>query len=175
MSLWARVIGSGASATYTLEIGNGVHVTLSWVSGQWASECSFVVKYEDGETIYSTSSPSGGVLYQFDCNCAGSAIVGNFTTVENIEYTMDGYTLTLVWNALPDAIGYVIYRNGLEVAHTDTNEYSEEIPMELDYTYCIVAEYAEGMSAPECVVLTDLLGVNEMSDVFTVYPNPVNS
>ena len=168
-------ISTGASATYTLEIGNGVHVTLSWVSGQWASECSFVVKYEDGETIYSTSNPSGGVLYQFDCNCAGSAIVGNFTAVENIEYTMDGYTLTLVWDALPDAIGYVIYRNGLEVAHTDTNEYSEEIPMEMDYTYCIVAEYAEGMSAPECVVLTDLLGVNEMSNVFTVYPNPVNS
>ena len=62
---------SGNASSFTIEIGNGVHVTLNWTSGQWDSECSFNVKYEDGTIIYNCNSVHSGLLYEFDCNCAG--------------------------------------------------------------------------------------------------------
>ena len=62
---------SGNSATYSLEIGNGVHVTLTWNSGSYASECSFTVSYEGSIPIYQSSgTPSAGVFCEFDCNCS---------------------------------------------------------------------------------------------------------
>ena len=65
---------SGGSATYTLEIGNGTHVTLTWNAGSYDGECSFTVSYEGDLTIFSqTSRPSAGVLYEFDCNCAAAS------------------------------------------------------------------------------------------------------
>ncbi len=64
-------ISSGYSAEYTLEVGNGVHVTLTWTTGSYASECSFTVSYEGDFVIYQSSgTPSAGILYEFDCNCA---------------------------------------------------------------------------------------------------------
>ena len=66
-------IESGGAANYTLEIGNGVHVTLTWTTGSYASECSFRVSYEGDLLIYQSSgTPSAGVLYEFDCNCAAA-------------------------------------------------------------------------------------------------------
>ena len=59
------------SATYSLEIGNGTHVTLTWNSGTYDNECSFTVSYEGDYLLYSqTTKPTAGVLYEFDCNCA---------------------------------------------------------------------------------------------------------
>ncbi|MBO7083126.1 MAG: T9SS type A sorting domain-containing protein [Bacteroidales bacterium] len=66
-------IEKGGGAFYELEIGHGVHVTLTWHSASMASECSFVVKYENDFVIYQTSgTPTSGVLYEFDCNCASA-------------------------------------------------------------------------------------------------------
>ena len=66
-------IEKGGGAFYELEIGHGVHVTLTWHSASMASECSFVVKYENDFVIYQTSgTPTAGVLYEFDCNCASA-------------------------------------------------------------------------------------------------------
>ena len=44
-------INSGNSQVYTLEIGTGVHVTLTWHSGGWEEECSFIVRYDKGDVI----------------------------------------------------------------------------------------------------------------------------
>ena len=67
-------ISSGNSATYPIEIGNGVHITLTWTTGSYAYECSFTVSYEGDLTIYQSSgTPSAGVLHEFDCNCAAAA------------------------------------------------------------------------------------------------------
>ena len=73
-------ITSGNSANYSLEIGNGVHVTLTWTKGNYDSECSFTVSYEGDLVIYQMAqgtSPSAGVLYEFDCNCAAATAVFN--------------------------------------------------------------------------------------------------
>ena len=66
-------VSSGNSAEYVLEIGNGTHVTLTWSSGSYDSECSFTVSYEGDLIIYQSSTLSAGVLYEFDCNCAAAS------------------------------------------------------------------------------------------------------
>ena len=64
-------VSSGSSASYTIEIGNGTHVTLTWSSGSYDRECSFTVSYEGDLLIYQSSgTPSSGVICQFDCNCS---------------------------------------------------------------------------------------------------------
>ncbi len=66
-------IEKGGGAFYELEIGHGVHVTLTWHSASMASECSFVVKYENDFLIYQSSgTPVSGVLHEFDCDCASA-------------------------------------------------------------------------------------------------------
>ena len=84
----ALTIASGNSETYTLEIGNGTHVTLTWTTGSYAYECSFSVSYEGDLMIYQSSgTPSAGVLYEFDCNCAAASITYMVTVEsENTEH-----------------------------------------------------------------------------------------
>ena len=79
---------TGSSATFPMEIGNGVHVTLTWSSGNYDSECSFNVQYEGDLLIYQSSgTPSVGVLYEFDCNCAAASQTFTVTVAsENTEY-----------------------------------------------------------------------------------------
>ena len=166
---------SGGSGTYTIEIGNGVHVTLNWSSGQWDSECSFVVKYENGDVIYNCTSVHSGLLYEFDCNCGGGQPLGNFNPVENLAAEVEIGTITLTWDEPEGAINYVISRNGIEIAQTTEPTYVDELFTEILYTYCVVAEYEEGVSAPECIVVKSELGVEEIETEFSVYPNPVNN
>ena len=79
-------IEKGGGAFYTMEIGNGVHVTLTWHSASFANECSFVVKYENDYVIYQTSgTPTAGVLYEFDCNCASAYQIYTVTAVPDDE------------------------------------------------------------------------------------------
>ena len=81
---------TGNSASYTIEIGNGTHVTLTWSKGSYDNECSFTVSYEGDLLIYKmekSSNPSAGVLHEFDCNCAAASQTFNVTVVsENPEY-----------------------------------------------------------------------------------------
>ena len=66
-------MSSGSTASNEIEVGNGVHVTLTWTKGRYDSECSFTMSYEGDLVIYQLaqgSSPNAGVLYEFDCNCA---------------------------------------------------------------------------------------------------------
>ena len=87
-------LSSGSSDTQTLEIGNGVHVTLTWTSGsQWDYECSFSVSYEGDLLIYQSSGTlSAGVIYEFDCNCAAASQTFTVTVEsENTDYgTVNG-------------------------------------------------------------------------------------
>jgi hypothetical protein len=165
----------GYTSTETIEIGNGVHVTLTWVNGQYTSECSFVVKYENGDIIYQGNNLSSGVLFEFDCSCASSAPIGSFNPVENLAADVAIGTITLTWDAPEGAVNYIISRNGIEIAQTQEPSYVDEVFTESIYTYCVVAEYADGVSVPECIVIKSELGVDEYEVEFSVYPNPVNN
>ena len=80
-------ISSGQSPkTFALEVGNGTHVTLTWIKGTYDSECSFTVSYEGDLTIYQMAqgtSPSAGVLYEFDCNCAAASQTYSITAASS--------------------------------------------------------------------------------------------
>ena len=166
---------SGSAGTYNIEISNGVHVTLTWTSGSWDSECSFVVKYDNGDVIYNCSSVHAGLLYEFDCNCGGGQPLGSFNPVENLAAEVGIGTITLTWDEPEGAINYIISRNGIEIAQTTEPTYVDELFTEIFYTYCVVAEYSDGVSAPECIVVKSELGVEESETEFSVYPNPVNN
>ncbi len=163
-----------SSGSETLEIGSGVHVTLTWIKGNYTEECSFVMKYENGDVIYSGNNPSAGVLHEFDCNCAG-APSGTYNPVENLEAEIAIGTITLTWDAPENATNFIIFRNGLELAQTNESNYTDEVNDESVYTYCVVAQYADGESLPECVVVKAELGVDEMESLFSVYPNPASN
>ena len=169
-------ISSGSSATYTVEIGNGVHVTLNWSSGSWDSECSFVVRYEDGDVIYNCTSVHSGLLYEFDCNCGSGAAIGSFNPVENLQAEVTNTNVILTWDAPEGAINYIISRNGIEIGQTAETTFTDDLTNKDGfYTYCVVAEYAEGLSLPECVIVEFMDVIDETEVNFAIYPNPVNN
>jgi hypothetical protein len=57
------------SHSFIVPIGEGVHVTLSWVSGSYTEKCSFNVEYENGVVLYQGTNLHAGLLYEFDMNC----------------------------------------------------------------------------------------------------------
>ena len=168
-------IQDGSTANYIIEIGNGVHVTLGWTMGQWSSECSFVVSYEGGDVICQASSPSSSYSFEFDCNCAGGQTTNTYDPVENLTAEMDMGTIKLTWDEPEGAFNYIVKRNGIEIGQTREPEFTDEVFTELHYTYCIIAEYADGSSIPECVMVKSELGIDEYETEFAIYPNPVNN
>ena len=168
-------IQDGSTANYIIEIGNGVHVTLTWTMGQWPTECSFVVSYEGGDIICQASSPNGTYSFDFDCNCAGGQTTSTYDPVENLTAEMDMGTIKLTWDEPEGAFNYIVKRNGIEIGNTREPEFTDEVFNELHYTYCIVAEYPDGFSIPECIIVKSELGIDEYETEFAIYPNPVNN
>ena len=167
---------TGFSATETLEIGTGVHVTLTWVNGQYTSECSFVVKYENGDVIYQGNNLSGGVLHEFDCNCASGSPMSNFNCVENLNAVTEIGSIILTWDAPEGAQSYTIFRNGIEIGQTEETTYTDEdLYSEINFTYCVIANYEDGSSVPQCIEVMAELSIDENTNEFSIYPNPTNS
>ena len=171
----ANLTCNSSSQTEIIEIGNGTHVTLTWRRGDYDHECSFIVKYETGEVIFQVSHPNPGVLHEFDCNCASGQATNTYGPVENLTAEVEIGSITLSWDAPEGAINYIIRRNGIEIDQTSEPIYTDEVFTEFFYTYCIVAEYADGFSIPECIVVKSDLSIEENETVFAIYPNPVNN
>ena len=167
---------SGSSETYTIEIGNGVHVSLNWTSGsQWDYECFFVVRYEEGDVIYTSGSLQNGLIYEFDCSCSSST-TNTYNPVENLMAETTDTSITLNWNAPEGAINYIISRNGIEIGQTTETTYTDQLVYNSGfYYYCVVAEYTDGFSVPECVIVEFYDAINEVETEFAIYPNPVNN
>ena len=168
------------SATYVLSIGNGTHVTLTWTKGSYDYECSFLVKYEEtGETIYQmapNTNPSNGVLHEFDCNCASGSPMSNFNCVENLNAVTEIGSIILTWDAPEGAQSYTIFRNGIEIGQTEETTYTDEdLYSEINFTYCVIANYEDGSSVPQCIEVMAELSIEESTNEFSIYPNPTNS
>ena len=97
----------------------------------------------------------------------------SYAPVYNLVAEIEASSVTLTWNTPDDAINYIIMRNGIEIGQTLRNSYIDETDMAINYTYCVIAEYAEGVSNPECVIV-DLTSIEEGDDTFALYPNPTN-
>ncbi len=164
-------ISDGSSAIFTREIGNGVHVTVTFNPGSWSYECSYTIKYEDGTIIHNGQQDN----CEFDVNCAGSSASGDLNPVENLNASVEGVNVTLTWTAPAGATSYTIARNGRTIGETTETTFTDEIPGELTYTYSVSAVYADGVSVPETILVTIDLNVNENEAEFCIYPNPVNN
>ena len=171
-------ITDGSSATYVIQVGNGVEVTLTWTSNSfwWDSECSIHVHYEDGDDICFITNPNSGVLYTFVCACGGGSSAQLFDPVQNLNATIEDYNIVLTWeqptNGTPNQ--YIVYRNGIEIGQTNETSYTDIVSEEITYTYCLVAEYPTGYSTPECVFVEFFEAISENEVEFDIYPNPVN-
>lgn len=168
---------SGTSYTTTMEVGVGVHVTLGWSTGSYDSECSFTLSYEGGEQITSSSSLSSSYSFEFDVNCAGEPITAD--PVQNLAATVETNDVILTWEAPASGtpVGYIINRNGVEIANvTELTYLDEDLEWETTYNYTVVAQYESGTSLPVAVTAiigTDSLDEDEVS--FGIYPNPAET
>ncbi len=170
-------ISSGSEATYTLEIGAGVHVTVTFVAGSYVYETSFEIAYEGGDQIYASSgTPSAGVVCQFDVNCAGEPATA--APVQNLVATVDANNVTLTWEAPVEGspIAYVVKRDGVQIAEvTELTYLDEHLAWETTFTYNIIARYTEGESLPVAVTATTgVNGIDEYELSVGVYPNPTD-
>ena len=166
------------SASYVVQVGNGVEVTLRWTSSSWwDSECSIHVYYESGGDIFSVTGPSGGTLYTFVCACGGSSSADVFNPVQELDASVNGSNVTLTWNQPTDGTpnGYIIYRNGIVIGEAEQMTYVDQVIASGTYSYCVVAVYATGLSIPSCVQVEYYDAVDENEVEFTIYPNPVNN
>ena len=59
---------NGSSASFTLIIAEGSHVTLSWIEGDYPEECTYSIRFENGYPIYEGGSLIG-TTYEFDLDC----------------------------------------------------------------------------------------------------------
>ena len=164
-----------SSGTANLEIGIGVHVTLTWINGQYAYECSFVVKYEDGTVIYTGQNLSGGVLHEFDCNCESGSHFDIYDPVENLDAETEIGVVMLTWDAPEGAQSYTISRNGIEIAEVTEPSYTDMVGSEIHFTYCVIANYLRGSSLPECIDVKGEMSVDESDTELVIYPNPANN
>lgn len=172
---------TGNNGQEVVEIGSGVHVTVSFTYaggyGQgYPSEITYEIEYEDGEQIYACSgTPQQGVQCEFDVNC-DSAIA--LDPVQNLTAEVGFRMVTLTWEApaTGEPVGYIIKRNGVEIAETTELTYVDEDLTMGSYKYLLIAKYAEGESMPvavDAIVEEDAVDENEAN--FGIYPNPADN
>ena len=134
---------SGSSATYTIEVSSGTQVTLTWSSGSWTYECSFVVHYEDGTEIYSNS---GGMssAYSFVVNCSGASAVPELCDpVQQLSAEVNGNNVVLSWQAPASGTptGYEVYRGTSLLATTSICNYTDTGVEAGSYEYAVIPLY----------------------------------
>ena len=132
------------------------------------------MKYEDGTMIYQSSNLHSGVIFEFDCNCSGSEPIGNYAGVENLSAEVEIGSVILTWDPAVGASNYTIFRNGIEIGEVYEATYTDEVFSEIHFTYCVVANYQDGSSFPECIDVKAELSIDENATEFVIYPNPTN-
>ena len=146
-------VNSGSSATYTRELASGCEVTLTWHNGQWTSECSFEVTYEDGTVIYQNSGGFSGTQ-TFTVNCSGGAGAQEFCNpVRNLAYELDGHDVVLTWDA-PESgapTSYEVYRETVLLTTTTELTYTDADLEEGFYNYCVYVVYNDCQSEFVCL------------------------
>ena len=163
----------GSTKTHVLEIGSGVKVTVSFnVNGNyWTDECSYKIKYQDGDEIYnSNGEPQSGVNTEFVVNCGGGSSE-ILDPVQDLTAEVNMNQVTLTWTA--SASSYIVERNGIQIAETEETTYVDSELQDGVYTYSVIAVYENGQSMPEIVTVeVNTIGLGEETVMFAIYPNP---
>ncbi|MBR4157036.1 MAG: S8 family peptidase [Bacteroidales bacterium] len=169
----------GASKTYTKEINNGVEVTLEWIKGAWDSECSFVVKKENGSVIYSSpQSLSSGFLYSWINDCTFQN--NNYEMcdgVQNLEIESE-YPVIIKWDApaSDNALYYEIYRDTRFMGTTEELEFNDATAIgTFSYEYSVRPIYNDCSGHSSHINIEHISGEDLMENISidaSVYPNP---
>ena len=119
-------LASGSTQTTTFTVSSGVTVTLTWVTGGGKNdECSFVLSYDGGSTIYeSGANPRNGKLKVF--KVAGT-------------YTVSSYTGFYKWRvkSVTDGSIYAVSSGGNAIATTSTTS-DDNVMLDAETTYYFV-------------------------------------
>ena len=165
--------GDGYNITHVLEVGSGIKVTVTFNvnSNYWTDECSYSIRYQDGDEIYnSNGEPNSGVNTEFVVNCGSGDSGETFDPVQNLEANVDMNQVTLTWEG--SAVNYIIERNGIQIAETEETTYVDSELASGAYTYAVTAVYADGQAMPEMVTVEIGVGIDENEVMFAIYPNP---
>lgn len=176
----AFTITNGYSQTYTREIKSGVEVTLEWNKGSWDLECSFVVKQDNGNIIYSQGTTfNNGFLFSWiqDCSIQQESFE-MCDAVQNLHY-VEATTLPieLAWDAPEnnEVAHYEIYRDSKFLGTTEELAFSDETATgTFTYIYSVrpVYENCNGLMSSVEVYFSDE-NVNENNAIkASIYPNP---
>ena len=153
-------ISSGSSASYSLLLADGSHVTLGWIEGYYIGQCSFTVNYSNGNTIYHGSDLSSSFSYEFDVDCVEMPMITLTITAEanptdggviNGGGTFDyGSTCTLTATANEGYTFMYWTENGQQISYdttysfTVTNNRNLEAHFTLPYSITATANPEEG-------------------------------
>ena len=136
-------VNNGSSATYTRELASGSTISLTWHNGQWTSECSFEVTYEDGSVIYQNTGGFSGTQ-TFTINCSGGGGAPEFCDpIRNLSYDIDGHDVILSWEAPANGTPawYEVYRDTELLDLVEDLTYTDPDVEEGLYSYCVYAAY----------------------------------
>ena len=146
-------VASGSSATYTRELASGCVITLTWTNGQWTSECSFEITYEDGTMIYQHVGGFSGTQ-TLTVNCSGGGGAVEFCdAVRNLDYAMDGHDVILTWDAPENGTPawYEVYRESELLDLVEELTFTDPDIPDDEYHYCVYAAYDGCQSEYVCL------------------------
>lgn len=136
-------LNSGSDVTYTRFVTSNSTISLTWHNGQWTSECSFEITYEDGTLIYQNAGGFSGTQ-TLTINCAGGGGAPEFCDpVQNLTYALEGQDVILTWEA-PESgtpAWYEIYRETELLELTEELTYTDPDVAEGLHNYCVYAAY----------------------------------
>jgi len=104
-------------------------------------------------------------------------VILSLDPVTDLVANVNESAVDLTWTASADAVSYIIYRNGEEIANQAGTTYTDFVNEGI-YSYSVVATDGNGrFSAPASVTISmGTVGVEESTlDNVSVYPNPVSS
>ena len=100
-------VGSGSDYQYyEMAIPIGTYVTVDFRSGNYDSECSYTVKYDEGITIYE----GGPDDVEFYVNCSDTISIQTPPAAPELTAVAEGNNIVLSWNAVEDADEYIVYK-----------------------------------------------------------------
>lgn len=141
-------------AIYELEISQGTHVAVEFVSGGYNVECSYTVMYESGEEIYSVAKNYAvASTYEFDVDCSPKIPVAPVVKAVAINESQ----IALTWNTLSTS-SYNVYQGTDMIAEglTETSYIVEGLASTTEYCFTVTAvnEVGESEASEEACATT---------------------
>lgn len=164
-------ISSGSNLNRYVSLPNGALVSVTFIEGEWASECSLSISYQSGTEIYSSSNLHDGQLTTFTVNCSADnqqysitidpdLIGGTLSTSQTVAYEGDK-----IYILRQDSLNYTFVG-----FHVYDENHQNEVPVTANFFYMpaynviVSAEYSLIDDAVSEIAIVDAV----------VYPNPTS-